>query len=482
MVSIVNGEEMKGKCQVFTPSTVVEEMLNHLGYCENIYGKKILENSCGDGQFLTKIVIRYINACKKSSLSDEDIRRGLSADIYGIELDKTHYDNCIKELNTIVESNHIGEVEWQIHNRDALKSPIDEEFDFIIGNPPYISYWDMSKSERSFIKENYSVCDSGACDYSYAFTQECFSRLSNTGRFVYLVPNSLFKTKSGQKLRKLLLSNITTIYDYTTTQLFKGVLTTPAIIVVDKGAKPDKIIYKDVSANTICVLKKTTLGDAWVFDRNVNSQRSRYKRRFGDYFNVSLSIATQRNSAFILSNWENKDGFLCHDSMKVELGAVRSAASPKGKKQNRCEHIIFPYMSTNNTIDQYIEEEYKALFPNTYGYLLSFKDDLEMRDSDKSAQWFEYGRSQALRNIWKKKLLLSTLITGVVYVYELDEEEVPYSGLYITLRDDNEKMSLDDAKKVLQSEGFLEYVKAVGISASGKSIRIKPDNICDYRF
>lgn len=40
---------MNKKCQVFTPADYVEELLDSVGYTENLYGKRILENSCGDG-------------------------------------------------------------------------------------------------------------------------------------------------------------------------------------------------------------------------------------------------------------------------------------------------------------------------------------------------------------------------------------------------------------------------------------------------
>ena len=35
-------------CQVFTPRSIVIEILNQVGYIEKLYGKKVLENSCGE--------------------------------------------------------------------------------------------------------------------------------------------------------------------------------------------------------------------------------------------------------------------------------------------------------------------------------------------------------------------------------------------------------------------------------------------------
>ena len=60
MGSVIENEKTKEKCQIFTPDDIVKSMLNHLGYSDHLYGKTILESSCGNGQFLKEIVIRYI--------------------------------------------------------------------------------------------------------------------------------------------------------------------------------------------------------------------------------------------------------------------------------------------------------------------------------------------------------------------------------------------------------------------------------------
>lgn len=60
MGSVIKNEKTKEKCQIFTPDDIVKDMLDHLGYSDHLYGKTILESSCGNGQFLKEIVIRYI--------------------------------------------------------------------------------------------------------------------------------------------------------------------------------------------------------------------------------------------------------------------------------------------------------------------------------------------------------------------------------------------------------------------------------------
>ena len=122
---------MLKKHQVFTPVNYIYELLDSVNYNKKIFGKKILENSCGDGQILVEIVKRYIKdgiSCGKNSI---EIANGLSADIYGFEIDPIQYKKCINNLNSILIENKIPRVNWKICNDDFIRWITDDCFDFI---------------------------------------------------------------------------------------------------------------------------------------------------------------------------------------------------------------------------------------------------------------------------------------------------------------------------------------------------------------
>ena len=52
---------MDSRCQQFTSLEIADEMLDLLGYRQNLYGKTVLENSCGEGDILCLVVKRYID-------------------------------------------------------------------------------------------------------------------------------------------------------------------------------------------------------------------------------------------------------------------------------------------------------------------------------------------------------------------------------------------------------------------------------------
>lgn len=120
MGSVIENQKTKEKCQIFTPDNIVKDMLDYLGYSDNLYGKTILESSCGNGQFLKEIVKRYIEDCKNQGLSRTKIKNGLGRDIFGIELDPVRYCECINELNLITDKFGLKRVKWQIKRADAL--------------------------------------------------------------------------------------------------------------------------------------------------------------------------------------------------------------------------------------------------------------------------------------------------------------------------------------------------------------------------
>ena len=71
------------------------------------------------------------------------------------------------------------------------------------------------------------------------------------------------------------------------------------------------------------------------------------------------------------------------------------------------------------------------------------------------------------------------MISDKVLVYEASSNDIPYAGMFVTQKKD---LTLQDAKKILESQEFLEYVQSIGIHMSGNSIRIMSKDIMEYRF
>jgi hypothetical protein len=86
---------IKQTAEIFTPTSLVQEMLDKLEEQDPMlfldHNKVFLDNSCGDGQFLSEIVIRKI---ERSGCS---LEQSLST-IYGVELMDDNIIECKKRL------------------------------------------------------------------------------------------------------------------------------------------------------------------------------------------------------------------------------------------------------------------------------------------------------------------------------------------------------------------------------------------------
>ena len=114
-------------------------------------------------------------------------------------------------------------------------------------------------------------------------------------------------------------------------------------------------------------------------------------------------------------------------------------------------------------------------------HLQKYRDALDKRKKDEHAKWFEYGRSQALKELWSEKLILPMVITQKAKVYRADAETIPCAGYFITKKEGS-AYELDDAEKILQSEAFYQYVKNVGTPTTQTSYRISVKDIQNYKF
>lgn len=206
--------KQKVNCKIFTPQDVVINMMDILGYKENLYGRKILENSCGDGRFLIEIVKRYIKDCRLNGYNDDEIRNGLARDICAFEIDTDTFNECINNLNQLTKAYSIFDINWSIFNSDALKAKLPADFSFVIGNPPYITYSALCADDRDYIRKTFEVCKEGKPDYYYAFIESAQKCLGDDGRMVYLLPSNFFKTRFAKKVRSYLLASLTEISYY----------------------------------------------------------------------------------------------------------------------------------------------------------------------------------------------------------------------------------------------------------------------------
>lgn len=465
---------MQSRCQIPTPIEYVKSMLNAAGYVSHLFGKKILENSCGEGNILTEIVSRYIQDCKTENRDACEIAQGLSRDIIGYEVDSHAVKVCKERLNRILREENIPPVDWSIYREDYLKAP-DDNFHFVIGNPPYVTYHDLDDETRYFLRNNFNSCKSGRFDYFYAFAEKAYNALEDHGIMVYLIPFSVFRNRFAGELRTMLLNDIVSIVDCSESEVFSDVTTSVAVIQIIKGSNEAMIQYTKPSTNEAFPVKKSMLTEKWFFKPRGEGER------FGDHFIVKNSVATLYNKAFLITDYKETDDFVLVGEHRIEKDLVREAVSTKSCKKQRPDLIIFPYKFVGNGVKHFSEKEFIMRYPEAYKYIKLFSEGLSKRKNSNGVMWFEYGRTQAIKDVYGEKLIIPMVITTKVTAYMASSTSVPYAGYYIKARDPA-KFDLSVAKGLLESPEFYEYVKTHGTPTTKNSYRISVKEIENFTF
>lgn len=474
---------MANNCQVQTPKKYVIEMLDYIGYKDHLYGKRVLENSCGEGNILCEIVRRYIQDARCHHYSNEEIVNGLGRDICAYEIDCDCIRKCKKRINGVAYGFGLKGIKWNIKKEDFLKSK-EETYDFIIGNPPYITYHDLSEEQRNFLKDNFVSCKEGRFDYSYAFIEASLNRLTDYGKMIYLVPYSITTNKFAEKLREVLMPYLKAIYNYKTIKIFPDAITSTVIILCEKAENITGLDCYMVNSNRILHKEKDLLQNKWLLESE-RAQELNLERCFGDYFEVFNSVATLCNKAFLLKEYTEEKDYYIVGQYRIERQLVKNAASTKSfnrrRDKNIIDKIIFPYQNINGTVVHYQEQEFERLFPYGSKYLQQFEKDLDNRKADKSALWFEYGRSQAITRVFGQKLILPMVITKSVSVNLGEEEEIPYAGYFIKQKE-HSPLTLEDAQRIIENDEFYDYIKECGTPTTPTSYRISVNDIKGFKI
>ena len=466
----------KNNNQVFTPTEVATQMLDEVGYTTNLNGKKILENSCGDGQILEIIIMRYVQDCLTRSMNIHDIQKGLGEDITAYETDETLYMQCMKRITRAAETFGIHDVKWRLYLQDYLLCEHQPQYDYIVGNPPYISHGVMPESIRTSVKSKYETCQTGSFDYCFAFIEASLNDLQTGGQMAYIIPGSIFKTRAAKDLRERMLPHIKEIFDYASVRLFDDVLTSSAIIFLENDSNLPDFTYRKAGTNNSLVVRKSELASKWFFYHNEPLKQS---KRFGDDYQVATVIATQANKVFVISEYHDAGECIETEGFYLEKGVLKRAFSPRLMNTGKEEYIIFPYSYGENGLQRFSEEEFCNQYPETARYLKHHHEKLTKRKADKDALWFEYGRTQALAHLNQPKLMTSTVFTKRMKAHLLGRDDIPYSGLYIVPKG---SLSLEHAKAILESDMFAKHISICGLHVSGQSMRLVAEDILNYHY
>ena len=458
--------------QVFTPEHVVDTMFEELEYKgDNIRKKHIIDNSCGNGAILQKVVRTYINVCIMCGLPKEETIKELETYIHGIEIDRILVKETIEKLDEIAEEYSLGSVDWDIICDDAMfVSDFDNKMDYVIGNPPYCNIHDIPKEKRNIVKQ-YKFANGGMTDMYLVFFEIGINMLNENGKLAYITPNSWLTSTAGTNFRNYLKESKTLleIYQYGHYKVFAGINTYTCITLLSKTPKTNNmfVCYRNTSdtdlkfIQTIENLEECMInGNIYLTDKetlnilkeideiNIKTKKNLNRIR------VKNGFATLNDKLFIIDDFikDNKE----YKNNKNVLSVIKAS-------NGEMHYFFYPY-----------DENGKPLS------LLDIDNDLvdfmrnkaiEMEVDIENPTWYLYGRTQALNDVKYNKVAINNLIRNSddikLYFIVGEEQTGIYSGYYIPLYNRDIGTKVMEKIRFNLSNDFVEYIKAVGKYKNG---------------
>lgn len=446
----------KHKGQVFTPDYLVKNILDLCGYTETsaIIDNHIIDNSCGDGAFLVEVAQRFIGAYRLAGYSDDAIKQALETYVHGIELDTDAYTKCIENLTTLSETFNLTGVKWNIINTDALTNTrYLASMDYVVGNPPYVRVHNIS-TDAKFLKTNYSFMREGMSDLYLAFFELGLYMLNDTGILGYVTPSSYFNSKAGGIFRDYIIRgrSLHTVVDFGHYQPFSA--TTYVAITLLTKAENDTVNYYE-------------------YDEFKHKPVNHRVLDFGDFVTDSRQLLfggreVSQTQAILASEGLPKkcvvkngittllDEFFISETLPCTQFVIPILKASTGA----WERCIYPYNENGRPIHFDVLQSDLELSKRYETY----KDRLLARDLQKGTEWYEFGRAQGIKDVYKQKYAVNSLIRSKedIKLVACPPGTGVYGGLYI-LTD----LSEDELRGVLVSDEFEAYVKSLGKYKSG---------------
>ena len=525
-------KEYKYRSVVSTPVEIVKYMVKNTLYpiCrgkkpDEIKKLQIADIACGSGVFLEETYQFLVDYCvgwylkyepeyllelnngkKKLPLTDKkDI---LTKCIYGVDIDAHAVEvskfsllikliedetpasvrECvpilpdlssnIKNGNSLISREDIDSKDISFELLRNIKpfqwNDINEgnNFNVIIGNPPYVKTEDIhtleSKCEFDIYKRKYKTAYKQFDKY-FLFVEKAVELLKQDGKICYIIPNKFYKIGAGQELRRLLSAHVTQLDDFGDKQLFPDKTIYSSIITIGKNISRE-VKYTNVTSLTKLwtgeeqeniTIKNAMLDEApWRLTTDIQFMKMIVKveengQPLGQVVNIFNGIQTSAERPKPVY-WFGKDEIISEtdkefviEKFNKKYHIEKSILKPYFKPTKADEkgmgtysllrtdkHIIFPYNDDGSLIDITIM---KTEYPGTYQYLLDCYGILvpkclnggRGRDIKNATAdtWYQYGRTQALTAfVNTPKLIVRVLSKDPMYAYDEDDMLIASGG------------------------------------------------------
>lgn len=452
-----SGIEERGA--VFTRREVVDFILDLVGYTEsqNLLSKKLLEPSFGGGDFLFPAIERLLSSWKAAENAEPLATLGDC--IRAVELHRETFN----QTRAAVIARLVGEGiaartataianRWLVHG-DFLLTHLPEDFDVVVGNPPYVRQELIPEVLLAEYRSRYSTIYDRA-DLYVPFIERSLRSLAKGGTLGFICADRWMKNRYGGPLRAMVAAHfhLKVYVDMVDTPAFHSdVVAYPAITVITRekvGAT--RIAHRPpIQSAALATLGAALLAEhsparetgvrelsavtagsePWILE---SSDQMELVRRLERDFptlseagcKVGIGVATGADSAYI----GPMDALDVEADRKLPLATTRDLLT--GSVQWRGFGVINPFADEGGLVDL-------RDYPKLRRYLEARKSEIGGRHCAKKnpASWYKTIDRITPSLASKPKLLIPDIKGEAQIVYE-DGQLYPHHNLYYITADE----------------------------------------------
>ncbi len=424
-----------------TPDSIVDLMVEKLFEEKNPnQSDKLLDPGCGTGAFIDG-VIRWCN-----------LRSNELPQIVGIESDPRHIPEARRKFRDYPSI--------EIKNEDFLTN-ITDKFDYIIGNPPYVSITKLTENEKNRYRKSFQTA-SGRFDLYILFFEQGLRCLNREGRLVFVTPEKYLYVQTATNLRSLLASYFLKEIHLLPEQTFGDLTTYPTITTVlnTHSEKPSNLIFRDGSVKRVMLPRD---GSSFLPTMNGKSgQKSGYFELRDICVRVSCGVATGADSVFIKPSKEIEP---CLAQFTYPTIAGRQLSIDSSLIQSD-DSIIIPYSRDGKIIPEKklgCLEDYLRISQN-YEKLLK-------RTCVTRKVWYAFHENPPLNHIIRSKILCKDIAMKPHFWIDHTGEFVPRHSVYYIVPKNEE--DLEFLCEYLNSEEARSWLEGHCQRAANGFIRLQ---------
>ncbi len=403
-------------------------------------------------------------------------------------------------------SENLEENDFNLYVQDSLKAKWNNEFDNIVGNPPYVKFQDLTDENRAYLSKNWTSIEGGTFNLYFAFFELGHKLLTSTGKLGYITPNNYFTSLAGVSIRKFFQQKkcVTRIIDFSHHKVFDAQTYTALTFLskkenkaltfdrIKEGYKPEEFL--PVANGSLNYFKNLDI-KKWRLLKSDEQQNIETIETIGTainiLFDICVGIATLKDEVFFVDGNIDKNGYYIktteNGSFEIEKEITKSVYKISNFKSqeeitSNTKRIICPYHIGKGKATPISEQEFKAKFPKCYTYFLSEKENLSSRDKGKVIfePFYVWGRTQGLNKLGKK--ILNPTFSQFPRFLLVEEEDAFFTngyGLFFREQKTNSLLSeetlnpitlienIDVVQKILNSYLMHYYISKTSISIEG---------------